>query len=459
MRRIGFGPTQAEVNHITSIGLGNYIQEQLNPAAIDDSLADQKVTLVTVNMDDVSTYTRRWYIRMTYSKRQLLEKMTLFWHAHFAASFNKVSDAVYMNTQEQLFRRDAFGSFRQFLIDVTIDPAMMVWLDNNNNRGDHNNIPNENYAREFMQLFALGAMQQNIDGTPKLDINGDPVPSYSETDVREVARALTGWKVVVPDQTTRIPNAVFDSTRHDTGVKHILGQTVNGRTGADGANEVSDVVNILMAQPTMAPFIAKELIFEFATEKPSPDYVKRVATVFNQSSGNLKTVMIAVLQDPEFWSKAVVRNQVKTPIEQFIGPVRALGGSTKGQAIDTATYSTNSAKQRVYHPPSVFSFYPPGQRSALLAADLAIIRDNYADTLANASTSADTFIDLAALKTTINASTPDAMVDGLSTLLLQAPLETQTRARIIQWFGGTLTDSKIKTAIWLLLTCPDYQRN
>jgi uncharacterized protein (DUF1800 family) len=214
-----------------------------------------------------------------------------------------------------------------------------------------------------------------------------------------------------------------------------------------------------MAQPTMAPFIAKELIFEFATEKPSPAYVKRVATVFNQSGGNIRTVMLALLEDPDFWNKAVIRSQVKTPIEQFIGPIRALGGSTKGQTIDTSTYSTSSAKQRVYHPPSVFSFYPPGQRAALLAADLAIIRDNYADTLANASTSADTFIDLTALKATLNASTPDAMVDGLSKALLQAPLEQQTRARIVQWFGGTLTDTKIRTAIWLMLTCPDFQRN
>jgi uncharacterized protein (DUF1800 family) len=459
MRRIGFGPTQAELTHIVSVGLDKYIQEQLNPSAIDDTVADQKVAQVAVNFDDVTTYTRRWYIRMTYSQRQFLEKMTFFWHAHFAASFNKVGDAVYMNTQEQLFRRDAFGSFRQFLIDVTIDPAMMVWLDNNNNRGDRNNIPNENYAREFMQLFALGAMQQKQDGTPLLDNLGNPVPSYSETDVREVARALSGWKVVVVDQNTRVPSAVFDSTRHDTGVKHILGQTVNGRTGADGANEVGDIVNILMAQPTMAPFIAKELIFEFATEKPSPAYVQRIATVFTQSGGNIKTVMLALLEDPEFWSKTVIRSQVKTPIEQFIAPVRALGGSTKGQTIDTSTYSTSSAKQRVYFPPSVFSFYPPGQKEALLAADLVIIRDNYADVLANAPTSADTFIDLTALKASINASTPDAMVDGLSNALMQAPLEQQTRARIILWFGGTLTDSKIKTAIWLLLTCPDYQRN
>jgi len=456
MRRIGFGPTQAELTHIVSVGLDKYIQEQLNPAAIDDTVADQKVAQVAVNMDDPQTYTRRWYIRMTYSQRQFLEKMTFFWHAHFAASYNKVGDAVYMNTQEELFRRDAFGSFRQFLIDVTIDPAMMVWLDNNNNRGDHGNIPNENYAREFMQLFALGAMKQNQDGTPTLDNLGNPVPSYSETDVREVARAISGWKVVVVDQNTRVPSAVFDSTRHDTGIKHILGQTVNGRTGADGANEVGDIVNILMAQPTMAPFIAKELIFEFATEKPSPAYVKRIATVFTQSGGNIKTVMLALFEDPEFWSKQVIRSQVKTPIEQFIAPVRALGGGTKGLTIDN---STSSARQRVYFPPSVFSFYTPGQKEALLAADLAITRDNYADTLANASTSADTFIDLVALKASLNATTPDAMVDGLSNALMQAPLEQQTRARIVLWFGGTLTDSKIKTAIWLLLTCPDYQRN
>src|SRR5438552_188419 len=135
-----------------------------------------------------------------------------------------------------------------------------------------------------MQLFTLGTAQLNMDGTPITDSNGVPLPPYTETDVREVARALTGWHVDYDN----LSGGMFESYLHDSDDKVVLGVTITGRQGDDGANEVDDVINILMAQPTNAPFISKTLIQKLATETPTPGYVQRVATVFQSSGGDIK---------------------------------------------------------------------------------------------------------------------------------------------------------------------------
>src|SRR5205823_3278311 len=247
-------------------------------------------------------------------------------------------------------------------------------LDNDYNSGtDYDDAgnkipPNENYARELMQLFSLGTSQLNLDGTPITDANGVPLPPYTETDVREVARALTGWHVDYDN----FSRGMFEPYDHDSDDKVILGVTVTGRQGDDGANEVNDVINILMAQPTNAPFISKILIQKLATETPTAGYVERVATVFKNSGGDIKATVRAILNDDEFISAGVVQTQYKEPIEQFVGPLRALKAKTQGGALADWT---NSAQQMIYYPPSVFSFYPPGQKGNLVNTALVTERD------------------------------------------------------------------------------------
>ncbi len=152
--------------------------------------------------------------------------------------------------------------------------------------------------------------------------------------------------------------------------------TINGRNGPSGAQEVSDVVDILMRQPTMAPFISKILIQKLATETPSGAYVERVARVFQQTGGNIRSTVRAILIDQEFYSQSVVRTQFKEPIEHFVGALRALGAQTKGEFM---IYWSNAAEQLLYYPPSVFSFYPPGGKGQLVNTALVTIRDRVAD--------------------------------------------------------------------------------
>jgi uncharacterized protein (DUF1800 family) len=271
--------------------------------------------------------------------------------------------------------------------------------------------------------------------------------------VRAVSRALTGWYTPWP---LKPRNATFSEWLHDSSSKTILGATLPGRSGPDGANEVTDVVDLIIAQrrTTVAAFISKMLIQKLATETPSPQYVQDVATVFDQTNGSIKDVVRAILVHPEFTADANVRSQWREPIEQFVGAVRALEGKTKGDALIGWSYD---AGQLVYYPPSVFSFYPPGQRGSLLSTAYVFTRDAMANDLVRGDE--DTTIDAAKIIKKSKLKTADQAVDVLSDLLLAAPLQDETRADAIAYMNGQVTEDKVRGVIWLLLCSPDFQRN
>jgi len=462
MRRIGFGPTAAELDLIARIGNYRYLIQQLSPENIDDSAMQVHLDLLQPDSNDPMGYIffpQRWYLRMVYSRRQLQEKMTLFWHEHFATSVNKAGMLpIMLAVQEEMMRRNGLGNFRQMLIRITIDPAMLIWLDNHENNGRGAKPPNENYARELLQLFAIGVDQLNLDGTVKRDAQGRAISAYTENDVKEVARALTGWFVYY-DEREKIFKPGFNPEWHDSGAKTFLGRSLAGRSGFDGAREVEDVVDVLMAQPTMAPFMAKIMIWKFATQSPSPRYVARVARTFAATNGDIRSTMFSLLVDREFWSERVVRSQPKTPIEQFAGALRALEATTQGRRLLEFGFV---ARHLVHYPPTVFGFYPPGEKEKLLAADTVLMRDNFALALLFAEPRAETRIDLPLLVNKYGLDgKPEEMVDKLSDLLMQAPLESRTRERIVKFLAdiGNTRDDGLKIALWLMLSSPDYQRN
>jgi uncharacterized protein (DUF1800 family) len=458
LRRMGFGPSAQDMEAVLRLGPQGYIDQQLNPSSIDDSAAESRLPPAPRKFYEVDGWIRRWYGRMSFSKRQLQEKMTLIWHQHFATSNAKIGVGTFMHEQEELFRRNCLGSFRQMLIEITTDKAMLLWLDNYYNSGtdtdDAGNTvpPNENYARELLQLFTMGPIRLNLDGTPVLDGAGVPVPNYTEQDVREVARALTGWGFKKYKKPVK-----FFPYLHDAGNKIILGETLAGRSGKDGAREVDDVVDIIMRHPSTAPFIAKELIQQLATETPTPGYVQRVATVFQQTGGNLKATVRAILTDSEFTSDEVVRTQQKTPIELFVGQLRALSvEGFEGHGLVEATYST---RQLIYYPPSVFSFYRPGNKASLVNEAMVTLRDIQSNVFM-AGRYGDAYWDAAKTIRQRDLSTPEQAVDYLADALLAAPLAPETRARIVAYVAETgVTEEKVRGAAWLIVCSPDYQVN
>jgi uncharacterized protein (DUF1800 family) len=458
LRRISFGPTPAEVERVLKIGVTRYVDQQLNPGAIHDQAAASRLPPAPRNKYDDWAWMRRWYTRMVYSKRQLLERMTLIWHEHFATSNEKVGIAYLMHKQEDLLRKYALKRFRDLVVNVTKDQAMLIWLDNDYNDGnatddEGNHVPpNVNYAREFLQLFTMGPVLLDMDGAAITDGSGVPLPSYTEEDVKEVARALTGWRVEWEKERYRF--SIFEPWMHDSGDKTILGVTIPGRSGRDGAREVEDVVDVVLAHPNVAPFISKMLVQKLCNERPSAAYVQRAATVFRDTGGDIGQTVRAILLDPEFNDPSAVRTQWKEPIEHFVLPVRALSGITRGDALNHWTYAT---KQLVYYPPSVFSFYPPGGKRQLLTTATVTYRDRGMEELVSGWSGTYFKPDLLIKK--YRLETPEAAVDFLADALLVAPLDPAVRSEIVAYMDGRVDDRKFRGAVWLVLTSPDYQRN
>jgi len=231
-----------------------------------------------------------WLNRMANGPRPFQEKMVLFWHGHFATSFEKVRNAYYMWRQNELFRRLATGNWQELLAFAGKDPAMLIWLDQAESRRPH---ANENYARENMELFSLG------------------IGNYTEKDVTEGARALTGWSLDRLNQ-----QYVYRPFFHDNGVKTYLGQT--GNFNGD------DVIRIIVEQPASARFITAKLWNYFAGQPPSDELNNALAAVFRENGNNFKPLLRVMFRSEEFYDPVIVRNQVKSPVQWLVGAARAL---------------------------------------------------------------------------------------------------------------------------------------
>jgi uncharacterized protein (DUF1800 family) len=231
-----------------------------------------------------------WLRRMAKGPRPLQEKMTLFWHGHFATSVQKVREAYFMWRQNELFRRLATGNWLQMLAEVARDPAMLIWLDQAQSKKDH---PNENFAREVMELFTLGEGH------------------YTEKDVTEAARALTGWSL------NRLTEKFVDRPMiHDEGTKTVLGRT--------GNLDAEDVLEQIVAQPQAALFITGKLWNFFAGEMPSPALNAALAAEFRRAGNNFKPVLRTMFLSEEFYDPSIVRHQIKSPVQWLVGSVRML---------------------------------------------------------------------------------------------------------------------------------------
>jgi uncharacterized protein (DUF1800 family) len=258
-----------------------------------------------------------WLNRMARGPRPFQEKMVLFWHGHFATSYEKVRDAYFIWRQNELFRRLATDYWLRLLIEAGRDPAMLIWLDQAQSRKEH---PNENYAREVMELFALGEGH------------------YTEKDVTEGARALTGWSLDRDAQ-----RFIYRPVFHDNGQKTFLGLTgnLNGE----------DVMAQIVAQPQAAVFITGKLWNFFAGQMPSPELNQALADAFVGNGRHFKPFLRVIFRSEEFYSDAVIRNQVKSPVQWLVGTARMLQCDLPPGFISAAI--TRSLGQDLFAPPNV----------------------------------------------------------------------------------------------------------
>ena len=255
-------------------------------------------------------------LRAIYSERQLLEVMTDFWFNHFNVFLNKDADQHYTTSYERdVIRPHALGKFRDLLIATAQSPAMLFYLDNwqsigpnskaagggNNKSPDPKRGLNENYAREIMELHTL-----SVDG------------GYSQNDVTELAKVLTGWTIENPGQGGGF---TFDPRRHEPGDKHVLGETIHEK----GEQEGLEMLDKLASSPQTAHFIAKKLAQRFVADDPPASLVNRLTERFQESDGDIREVLHTLFTSQEFWSPQMYRAKVKTPLEFVVSAVRASG--------------------------------------------------------------------------------------------------------------------------------------
>ncbi len=354
----------------------------------------------------IAALTAWWLDRMARTPAPLQEKLTLFWHGHFTTSFGDVHDAIALYDQNQLFRRHAAGNFARLLDGVARDPAMLRYLNNDANRKGH---PNENWARELMELFTMGIGQ------------------YTETDVREAARAWTGWGLRDPRTFEGRRAFEFKPQLHDGGTKTFQGEA--------GPLDGGDIMRIILAHPAPPRWIAGRLARFFVSPAPDPDLVEAMAQRLSASRYEIAPVLRAMFRSREFYRPEVIHAQIKSPVEFVVGAVRHLGIADPdwprlGQL-------AADAGQRLFFPPTVKGW--DGGKAWINAATI-FTRANLAGGLLSGR-----------FGTPEVASLPS--LDAMAAQLLQRPLPPARRAVLAPALDG----AGPQAAIHLIMSLPEYQ--
>jgi len=301
---------------------------------------------------------------------QLRVRTTWVLSNFLVVSYNKILPYGIVEYQN-LLQKNAFGQYGDLLKAMTRNPSMGAYLDNYQNRKSQ---LNENYGRELMQLFSVGLVQLNLNGTPKRDASGKVIETYSQKDVIEITRALTGWHFAEPNVKRKSANGsnygkpmeAEWKDQHDTGAKTFLGKTIPA--GQDAYKDLDSLVEILVTHPNTAPFVSLRLIQGMTTSDPSPEYLQRVATVFRDTKGNLSKVITAILTDPEARSGDVPGKstanfgRIKDPLLIFASGFRGLGCKIAPKNPWNST-EVVVGNQQQFGAPSVFNFFPPNHRT------------------------------------------------------------------------------------------------
>jgi uncharacterized protein (DUF1800 family) len=359
-----------------------------------------------------------WMQRMRTTANPLREKMTVFWHGHFATSIRKVVSPRLMWRQNETLRQEAFRDFGTIVRAMSRDPAMLIWLDLHRSRRDN---PNENWARELMELFTLG------------------VGHYSETDVKESARAFTGYRI------GRGAEFRFWPREHDDGSKTFLGQ--KGEWSGD------DIIRIILEQPQCARFLC-EKIWEFFVEDPAPPaVVNRLANAWVGAKYDVPALLRIIFSSEEFYAPAVRRTQIKSPVQWVISTARMLEIPLPG---DLALLNAlRQLGQVPFAPPNVKGW--AGGKSWISASTL-LFRYNLAGYLVGAI-GRDAEIDYARIAPDALRDDPRKLVDALITRLFQEPIGSRERATFLEYAERKrpLGEKRIAGLLHLMMSTPQFQ--
>lgn len=482
LARAGFGGTPEEIAKLQALGLRGAVdflvdfQQQPEvdlPFQPDRPSREQVAELLKASPEQKRKLTqqrrqqdltqlrelREWWIkRMLQTERPLEEKLTLFWHGHFATEHRTVRNSTAMYLQNQQLREHAAGNFGVLLHAIVHDAAMLRYLDNNRNvKGK----PNENLAREIMELFALGEGH------------------YTEQDIKEGARALTGYSFEQPSGKFR-----FNRSAHDTGEKTIFGQP--------GDYDGDEFVDLILKQPAAAPFIARKLFVFFVHDNPDDATIDRLARAFRESNYELAPLLKTMFLSREFYSQRAMGTQIKSPVQLIVGTLRTLG--LRDLEAPALTLATRTMGQDLFDPPNVKGW---DGGAAWINTNTLFARDNFAAMLIARGANLPTpglapsgsnkkkragqgqgrllpgldiagKLDIVSLLEAQELSSTAAVVDYLSKTFLAVPLSDAKRTELIEFLGplpptdqwpGQRDEIRVKIGglLVLLMSMPEYQ--
>ncbi len=382
-----------------------------------------------------------WYKELTNWWNQLMfkeelnirEKMVLFLHNHFSNERDKVNYPQYMYKQNQLIRKYALGNFKQLVKEISIDPSMLIYLDGNNSRGTS---PNENYGRELLELFTMG------------------IGNYTENDIKQAAKALSGYQVKGLD-------VIFDSTRwyKETSLS-IFSKTAQFN--------VNTLIDWIFEQKATAEFICRKLYKEFVYYKPNEPFIQEMATVFRKNNYELKPLLEFLLLSNEFYKEAYIGSKIKNPQELLIGTCKML---------EIATPDMNNwydmaiiLQMQLFNPPNVAGW--PGQRNWISSTTYSF-RGGYTDSLItgkryNGSNVTGKLSTLPYIRSFINAEKADLLVDDFCDLAISLPISVSKKELLLQTLlSGTIVknwstyvqmaDTRVNAFIKAVLRIPEFQ--
>ncbi len=502
------GPTEALIAHVSEVGFPRYLEAQLaaTPSEYPDlpeMPRNQQVgcpegSPANCVRDNYSMYPLqvRFFQNALNGDDQLRQRVALALHELLVVSGVKLRQPSIVGPYLNMLQRNALGSYRTLLSDLTLSPAMGFYLDmvDNGAATPPGNVPpDENYARELLQLFSIGVPLLREDGTPVLDAEGRPVPAYDQETIRAFARVFTGFTyATLPGAAARRNNppnfkapmwlyrnaAGLDAT-HDKGEKKLLDYpgAVHATlpAGQDGAADLAQALDNVFHHPNVGPFVGRHLIQRLVTSNPSPEYVARVARVFADDGrgvrGNLAAVVSAILLDPEARGPAKsdpAYGRLREPVLYVTNLCRALGAASDGVLAAQAT----AMGQNLFNPQTVFSYFPPdyevldgvtGPEFGIQSSTSAIARLNFVQALATTGIArggegGGTRLDLS--RWTPLARDPAALVSAFDRLLLHGTMSGEA-ARAVTAAVATVPASnataRVQTALTLVAGSSAYQ--
>ncbi len=504
-----FGPTSADLTQLTSTGVDSYLSAQIATKATgytgfayvphtadvtcknDPTAPTSAASLCARDNYSLFQVQRQFFENALTAPDQLRQRVAFALSQIMVVSGIEIYEAYGMAAYQNMLLADAFGNFRDLINDVTLSPVMGNYLDMANNdqpNAARGTEPNENYARELMQLFTIGLYELNADGTQQLDSQGKPIPTYDQTVVQGYAHLFTGWTHAPrPAATSNWTNPInYESpmvsfaTHHDTTAKALL----NGQSAPSGGAPEADLkigLDAIFNHPNVGPFVGKQLIQHLVTGNPSPAYVARVTAIFNNNGqgvrGDLAAVVRAILTDPEARGDSksdADYGHLREPALYITSALRSLGGQSDGVYLRS---QASALGQNIFTAPSVFNFYPPDYLApgttvtapefAIQNAATALARANFiyqlvygggaaADTTVTGSTG--TSMSLASLVT--QAVTDSSLLNSLNTTLMHGALDTNTSNTIAAALDGMGTSdptARAQMGAYLLTVSPQYQ--